>query len=278
MRIRIVHDTRYAYDAPARAIAQVLRLTPRSSDSQYVSYWRVDLDIDEAAPMGEDAFGNLTHTFFTTRPLSHLTITVVGEVETTDTHGVLSGVLEPLPPEVFLRETALTQADTAMREFAHDVAGRADEDRLNLLHNLLAAVHGEVAFDTLSTNAATSAAEAFALRRGVCQDLSHIFIACARHLGVPARYVSGHLVKLNGEVEQQASHAWAEAFAPGLGWIGFDVANGICPSQTHVRVASGFDYLSAAPVRGTRMGGGLEHMSVKLAISELAQRQMQTSA
>ena len=278
MRIRIVYDTRYAYDAPARSIAQVLRVTPRNNDGQYVSSWRVDLDIEDAAPAGEDAFGNVTQTFFTTKPLNHLTITVSGEVETADTHGVLSGVPETLPPEVFLRETALTRTDEALRDFAAGVAGGAGKDRLTLLHDLLAATHGHVAFDTGSTNVGTSAVEAFEQKSGVCQDLSHIFIACARHLGVPARYVSGHLVKLGGEVEQQASHAWAEALAPDLGWVGFDVANGVAPSETHVRIATGFDYLSAAPVRGTRMGGGFEQLSVKLAVADLAQQQMQASA
>jgi transglutaminase-like putative cysteine protease len=278
MRIRIDYDTRYTYDAPARAVAQVLRVTPRNSDSQYVSNWRVDLDIDEAAPAGEDAFGNLTHAFFTTRPLNHLTITVSGEVETTDTHGLLSGVPEFLPPDVFIRDTPLTRMDASLREFVGDVIGDDRKDTLAVLHKLLAATHGEMAFDTDSTTAATSAVQAFALRRGVCQDLSHVFIACARHLEIPARYVSGHLVKLDGEVEQQASHAWVEALTPGLGWVGFDVTNGVCPSETHVRVAVGFDYLTAAPVRGTRTGGGMEQMSVKLAVADLAQHQMQTSA
>jgi transglutaminase-like putative cysteine protease len=276
MRIRIDYDTRYAYDTPARTIGQVLRVTPRSNDSQYVASWRVDLDIDEAAPISEDAFGNLTHAFFASGPLNHLTITVSGVVETTDTHGLLSGMPEPLPPDVFVRATPLTEADEALKDFASDVAAGAEKDRLSLLHDLLTATHQDVAFDTRSTNAATSAVEAFAQKSGVCQDLSHIFIACARHLEIPARYVSGHLVK-TGEIDQQAGHAWAEALVPGFGWVGFDVANGVCPSETHVRVATGFDYLSAAPVRGTRMGGGMEHLSVKLAVADLAQQQMQAS-
>jgi transglutaminase-like putative cysteine protease len=276
MRIRIEYDTRYAYEAPARAVAQVLRLTPRTFDSQYVANWRVDLDIDEIAPKGQDAFGNITHTFFTHKPIGHLTITVAGEVETSDANGLVLGAPEPLPPEVFLRDTPLTAMDPALKDFAADVAARSGKDRLTLLHGLLSAVHAKVAFETNATTSATSAGEAFAQGSGVCQDLSHIFIACARHLGAPARYVSGHLVKLNGDVEQQASHAWAEALVPGLGWVGFDVANGICPCETHVRVAVGFDYGSAAPVRGVRTGGGLEELSVRLAVADLAQRQMQT--
>jgi len=278
MRIRIDYDTRYTYDAPARAAAQLLRMTPRNSDSQYVARWRVEIDVDARAPMGEDGFGNITHAFFTHRPLSHLTITVSGEVDTTDTHGLLSGTPEPLHPDVFLRETPLTATDAPLRAFAAEVAASARGDALERLHALLGAVHREVGFDVNTTHAATSAAEAFAHRSGVCQDLSHIFIACARHLGVPARYVSGHLVKLNGEITQQASHAWAEALVPGLGWVGFDVANGICPSETHVRVATGFDYLSAAPVRGVRIGGGAEHLSVKLAVANMDQQQTQSAS
>jgi transglutaminase-like putative cysteine protease len=275
MRIRIEYDTRYAYESPARSIGQVLRVTPRSFDSQYVANWRVDLDVDEQAPLGEDAFGNLTHTFFTHRPLSHLTITVSGEVETSDAHGLVSGAPEPLPEAVFLRPTGLTLPDPALLDFAAGVGG-GSKDRLTLLHDLLRAVHQTVAFDTDATTAATTAAQAFAKKSGVCQDLTHIFIACARQLGAPARYVSGHLVKLSGEVEQQASHAWAEALVPDLGWVGFDPANGLCPSETHVRVAVGFDYQTAAPVRGTRTGGGQEELSVKLAVADLAQRQTQS--
>src|SRR5579875_492956 len=107
MRIRIAYDTRYAYDQPARAIGQVLKLTPRSNDGQYVANWRVDLDADETVRRGEDAFGNITHTFLTTRPAPHLTVSVSGEVETSDTHGVLSGEIERLPPEAYLRTTPL---------------------------------------------------------------------------------------------------------------------------------------------------------------------------
>ena len=89
---------------------------------------------------------------------------------------------------------------------------------------------------------------------GVCQDLTHIFIGCARYLGIPARYVSGYFVRVDGVVDQDAGHAWAEAKVPGLGWIGFDPANGICITDAHVRVAIGLDYLGAAPIRGSRWG------------------------
>lgn len=272
MRIRIHHETRYHYDAPVRGVSQVLRLKPRSHDGQHVARWRVEVDVDGQVREGEDAFGNLVQQFTADGPLQAMTLTVEGEVETTDTHGVLSGVDERLPVEVFLRDTPLTEPSPAIEAFAMDTVS-GSEDRLERLHRLLAALHREVVFDTAASHVATSAAQAFGRGRGVCQDLSHIFIACARRIGAPARYVSGHLARADGVIEQEASHAWAEARVEGLGWVGFDAANGICPSERHVRVATGFDYLAAAPVRGSRYGGGTERLSVRLAVAEQGQRQ-----
>jgi transglutaminase-like putative cysteine protease len=135
-------------------------------------------------------------------------------------------------------------------------------------------VHQEITFDTDPTHSGTTAAEAFALRRGVCQDLTHIFIAGARGLGLPARYVGGYLCRADGASRQEAGHAWVEAFVPELGWLAFDPANGICATDAHVRVAAGLDYLGAAPVRGTRYGGGEEVLAVAVRVDQ-AGRQMQ---
>lgn len=276
MRIRIDHETRYFYDAPVRGVSQVLRLTPQPHDAQHILSWRVDVDVDGRLRRSEDAFGNAILLLSADGPLEEMTLHVSGEVETQDTVGVLSGLAERLPADVFRRETPLTQADTAMIAFAREAVAGVDEP-IARLHALLAAIHDAVAFETRSTVASTSAIQAFAQKRGVCQDLAHIFIACARSLGAPARYVSGHLARADGVIEQEASHAWAEALAPGLGWVGFDVANCISPGERHVRVACGFDYLSAAPVRGVRLGGGTERLSVRLAVAPMGQSQSQGS-
>ena len=124
------------------------------------------------------------------------------------------------------------------------------------------------------THAATTAAQAFALRRGVCQDLTHIFITAARLIGAPARYVGGHFYRADGVTAQDAGHAWAEVFVENLGWIGFDPTNGICTSEAHVRVAVGLDYLGAAPVRGQRFGGAGESLQVAVHVDQ-ARRQTQ---
>jgi transglutaminase-like putative cysteine protease len=130
-----------------------------------------------------------------------------------------------------------------------------------------------MSFDENPTDSSTTAAEAFRMKRGVCQDYAHIFIACARHGGVPARFTSGHFLRADGMVHQEAGHAWAEAFVPNLGWVGFDAANGICTTDAHARVAIGLDYLGAAPVRGTRYGGGTETLTVAVKVDHAGRSQ-----
>ncbi|MBS7696025.1 MULTISPECIES: transglutaminase family protein [unclassified Chelatococcus] len=275
MRISIAHDTTYAYAIPARAVVQILRLTPRSHEGMRVMRWRVEVDVDGRLRLGEDSLGNITHTLSLAGPLAGVTVSVNGEVETVDTQGVVRGTVERFPDAVYLRTTPLTEADSAIRDFADGLLADHGPDSLALLHGLLTGIHRDIAFDPHPTEVTTTAAEAFALRRGVCQDLSHIFIAAARHLGIPTRYVSGHFMRNDGVTAQDAAHAWVEAKVPDLGWVGFDPANGISPTDAHVRVAIGLDYLGAAPVRGSRYGGGEERMDVKLTVQKAAQWQAQ---
>lgn len=267
MRIRIDHLTQYEYSQPVRSIIQVLRLTPPTTSQQSVSDWRIEVDCDARLTPFTDAFGNLCHTMAIDVPVERLSIATVGQVDTLPSSGIVQGTPEPLPEAVFLRKTPLTAADAAIRGFAMDTAG-GSSDVLDRLHHLLTAVWREIRFDTEATSTHTDAAAAFADRRGVCQDLAHIFIAAARELDIPARYVSGHLLRHDGAELQEAAHAWAEAHVAGLGWVSFDPANGISADEHYVRVAAGLDYRDAAPVSGARYGGGEETLSVGLRVRE----------
>ena len=272
MRIRISHLTSYVYGTPATSVIQMLRLTPRNHDGQYVARWRIDVSIDCRLDQHEDAFGNLTHTFSTDGLFSELAVMVEGEVETRDTQGIVRGTVERFPPSLYLRATALTTPDADICAFAAASRDAEDGNVLNLLHHMLERLHDDMVYDTDPTQVATTAAQAFALKRGVCQDLTHIFIAAARSLAIPARYVGGYFRRDDGVDEQGAGHAWAEAFVPELGWVAFDPANGLCATDAHVRVAVGLDYLGAAPLRGTRYGGGGEVMSVKVRVDQASQQ------
>jgi len=272
MRIRISHATTYAYDTPPKGVTQLLRLTPRDHEGQHVVSWRIDLSEDCLLHQHEDAFGNIIHSFTAEGPFTTLTVEVAGEVDTQDTAGLVGGATERFPPPFYLRETPLTQADTAISDFAQATRAATDGDSLKLLHGLLTELNREMTFDTDPTHTATTAAEAFSIRRGVCQDLTHIFIAAARSLEIPARYIGGHFHRADGVTTQEAGHAWVEAYVENLGWVGFDPANGISTTEAHVRVAVGLDYLGAAPVRGTRFGGGGETLTVAVRVHQARQQ------
>ena len=267
MRLRIQHTTTYRYEPPATSVIQVLRMTPGSHDGQYVAEWQIDVSTDTRLDTHEDAFGNVTHVL-SCGPVGDIKIIAEGLIETHDTGGVLRGADERFPAGMFLRSTDLTSVNPGMTAVARQLRSEAESDTLGFLHTLMAEISDHMTFDEDPTNSGTSAAEAFTLKRGVCQDYAHIFIACARSGGVPARFVSGHFLRSDGTVHQDAGHAWAEAYVPDLGWVGFDPANSICATDAHVRVAIGLDYLGAAPVRGTRYGGGTETLTVAVKVEQ----------
>ena len=275
MRIYISHETTYRYQQPVRSVIQTLRLTPRNHDGQYVVNWRIDVSENCQLDQLEDAFGNIAHVFSAEGPFSELRVHVEGDVDTQDTDGVVRGAIERFPPSLYLRETPLTRLDPAIADFARETQRATGDDALKTSHGLVERLHHELTYDESPTHTGTTAAEAFALKRGVCQDLSHIFIAAARSLGIPARYIGGHFHRADGVTAQEAGHAWAEAFVPDLGWVAFDPTNGISATDAHVRVAVGLDYLGAAPVRGSRNGGGDETLSVAVQVDQ-AGRQTQS--
>ena len=264
MRLRIAHSSVYRYDPPTAGVIQVLRLTPRNHEGQYVQRWHIDVVPDARLAAHEDAFGNIAHVFTADGPLEELRVEVDGEVETQSADGVVRGTVERFPPSLFLRDTALTQADGAIRDFAKKIRDSSGGVVLAELHGLLDGLFEDIAGDVATSPAPANAAEAFARKHGAPKDLAHIFIGSAHTLGIPARFVRGYFRKPNAEAD--TSHAWAEAYVPGLGWVGFDPSNGCCPTDGHVRVAIGLDSLGAAAVRGTRLGVGAETLAVAIRV------------
>lgn len=268
MRVLISHEAIYRYAQPVSGLIQLLRLTPRNHGGQYVVDWRIDASENCLLQQQEDAFGNITHVLSGEGAIEVLRIRVDGEVETHDTHGVVAGGVERFPPRLYLRETPLTQADPAISEFAREAQQAAGGNVLNTLHQLMERLHDRLEFDTGATGTGTAAAEAFAAKRCVCQDFAHVFIAAARQLEIPARFISGHFVRPDDKTAQRAGHAWAEAFVPDLGWVAFDAAYCICPTDAHVRVAMALDYLGAAPTRASAVGGSEQTVDITIRVSQ----------
>jgi transglutaminase-like putative cysteine protease len=267
MRLRISNSTVHRYDPPAIGVIQVLRLTPRNHEGQSVIRWHIDVAADVRLAAREDAFGNLTHAFTADGPFEALSVDVDGEVETEDTDGVIRGAVERFPPSLFLRDTPLTQADAAIRAFTQGIRAASGGKVLDELDAMQDRLHDEIARNGEPPHQPANAVDAYARKCGATQDLAHIFIGAARSLGIPARYVAGYFCA-DGSVGPDGAHAWAEAFVPDLGWVGFDPANGARPSDAYVRVAIGLDALGAAPFRGTRYGPGDETSAVAVKVDQ----------
>jgi transglutaminase-like putative cysteine protease len=265
MRLQVKHQTVYRYERPVSYTIQSLRLSPRPHEGLIVLNWRVQADGQRDLPSFVDGFGNVVHCYNVNRPHESVTLIVEGEVETLDTAGIVRGGPEPLPPAFYLRSTALTMSDPDMRSLAEQV--RRCRTTLELLHALMIAIRERVDYKLGATDTTTSAAEALERGVGVCQDHTHIFLAAARHLGVPARYVGGYVWTGAETQEYGASHAWAEAYVKDLGWVGFDTANRICPTAAYIRASIGLDYASAMPVRGLRRGDATENLAVRVAVT-----------
>jgi len=269
MRLKVHHETQYSYEDAPSYLVQRLYLTPANFASQKVVKWTIEAPgIDEGLRYA-DAAGNIIHLVTTSSFEGSATIIAKGEVETSDAAGVIRNLQGTVPEAVFLRKTPATLADDALKAFAKPFAGKAPI--LERCHALMKALHEQIAYETGTSDAATTAAEAFAAKRGVCQDHAHLMIAVAREIGIPARYVTGYLVTGEG-ASSSAAHAWAELFVADLGWVGFDATNDQCPTDHYVRVAAGHDAIAVAPVRGSRRGGGgREHLTVEVRV-EIAQQ------
>ncbi|MCW1242959.1 transglutaminase family protein [Pseudomonas sp. SAICEU22] len=257
MRLSISHETAYHYEDQVRASIQYLRLTPHDSERQHVLSWQLDLPRPVRSQL--DPFGNILHVLTLDEPHETIIIGARGQVDIDPSREAEHESQSALP---FLRFTRLTEADEALRAFAQAQC-KQRRDRAALI-DLMHALNQHMTYMLGSTEVETSAAQAFAGRSGVCQDHAHAFLACARSLGVPARYVSGYL--FNADSEHLASHAWAEAWLDDA-WYSFDVTNQLARPERHLKLAVGLDYLDACPVRGMRRGGGFEQMHAKVLVT-----------
>lgn len=271
MILTVTHRTLYRYDAPVRGVVQSHRLTPAAFEGQQPRDWRVSVSGGVAGGGFRDGAGDWVQGYTVQGPVSEIEVLVEGVVETADTAGVLRGHRESVAPPVYLRKTAATRADSALRALAGKVR-TGSRDPLDQAHRLMAEVADAIDYRPGQTDAGTSAAEALARGAGVCQDHAHAMIACARSLGLPARYVSGYLMAGADEGPHEAAHAWAEIWIDGLSaWVGFDAANRCCPDAHYVRLGSGLDARDAAPIRGTARGTGDERLDVTVAIAAVQQ-------
>jgi transglutaminase-like putative cysteine protease len=265
MLLKISHTSTYHYDAPVPYALQRLHLVPQSNRIQTVHDWQVTCVGAHREVSYQDGFNNVTELIRNERGAREIAISAHGTVTTIDTSGVLGNDSVNSPLWMYTRQTNLTRPGENIQALATDISGTRDE--LTKLHELMALIEAKMAFVPGQTNVETTAEDALIAGNGVCQDHAQVFVATARVCGLPARYVSGYLMIPDVE-NQAASHAWAEAHVQGLGWVGFDPANQICPNEKYVRVAVGLDYRDAAPISGIRHGSGAETLDVQVKVEQ----------
>lgn len=264
MRLEIVHSTRYRYSGPIAETVMEVRLRPMDGNGQRCLEFELDISSGLEPRTYQDGYGNTVHYFNLVRPHNRLTITSRSVVET----GVR---LDREPGEElvhdFLRFRSPVKDVPGVRELAarHPIADPTSRDAVeDALDQLTLAISRDFAYDRAVTNVYSAVDEVLELRAGVCQDFAHLFTAVARAMGVPARYVSGYIHAQRGSGVATASHAWAEAWVPARGWVGYDATHPVRTSDHHVRLAVGRDYSDAAPTRGIYVGSAIGGMEVSV--------------
>lgn len=265
MDLSISHTTHYRFDQPVSYALQQVRLRPCDDPLQKVVNWGLQIEGGTVAASYTDHHGNLTDLIVADPDATEVILTAAGQIRTSNTLGILGQVYGAAPLWYWSQATELTQPGGAITALSRTISNL--DDPLDDLHRLSARILSDLPYASGHTYADTPAEKALQASGGVCQDHAQIMIAAVRAAGLPARYVSGYLM-MNDRVEQDASHAWAEVHTPTLGWVGFDVSNGISPDPRYVRIATGRDARDAAPVRGMRLGQSHETMIVSLQVQQ----------
>jgi len=247
---------------------------------------RLTLSPDVPVTEYEDVFGNYAAWFELNVPYTELTITAESEVEVADLDpfAFANTPIRPSFPLVWMPWehkmlspylTPQELPDTQLREIYEYAMSFVESNKSDLMETLFAinmSFLNQFAYTPGSTNLATTAFDVLCNKRGVCQDFSNLFIAMARLLGLPARYVWGYLYTGNAgpsRAGSDATHAWVQLYIPTVGWKGFDPTNGVLPRSNHIRVGYGRNYRDAAPISGTLYTPATESLSVDVEVQEI---------
>ena len=266
MQLTVQQRTVYAYENPVAYGLQQIRLTPKSRAGQTVHSWQIDVHGGRKELEFDDQHNNHTVLVSHEQNCEKIIIECSGNVETSDKSGIIGEHGGFAPLWYFMRSTDLTSPGTNFENLLKNLE-RNSADTISEMHAVSEMVRKAIKYEPGKTHARTTAEEALECGYGVCQDHAHTFITAARLLGHPSRYVSGYLM-LNDRIDQEASHAWAETYLKGIGWVGFDVSNGISPDERYVRVATGLDYREVAPVSGIRSGETGESLHIDIQVQQ----------
>ena len=260
MRFSVRHQTIYRYASPVRLAAHRLRLTPRPDAGALLSRTLVVEPAPTRREEALDAFGNLVARLEFEGLTDVFRIDSRFEVEISPAPArVASPAPLPWRPEPRDANAAYLEgeADGAVRAFARRLAVESGADPLGFLDRLNRTLYRDIRHDIRPDGAARPPEETLALGHGACRDVTALFCAACRSLGVPVRFVSGYQAHADTPDGRRHLHAWAEAFAPGLGWRGYDPTHGVNVSDGHVALAVAPGQAATMPVEGGYYGAAV---------------------
>jgi transglutaminase-like putative cysteine protease len=268
MRFTIRHVTRFSYETPITESVMEARMQPLSDAWQRCLHFALTTVPQSRIMVYQDHDGNTVHHFDI--PGRHARLTLIAEAM------VDSVPPDPLPGEAaptawadldalaasgewfeFLARSTFTGRTPLLDELADEFKLGRDDHPLMVIQRVMTQISSAFEYRPLTTRVDSPIDDALSVRQGVCQDFAHIFIALMRRIGIPTRYVSGYLFHDAASPDRSASnatHAWAESFLPGVGWIGVDPTNDMLAGERHIRVAIGRDYADVPPTRGVYKG------------------------
>ena len=276
MKYHVRHLTTYDYEDQVSVSHHIMRLTPHNSSRQTCLRSSIAIlphPVDRNRHL--DYFGNATVTFTLLEPHQSLSVEATSEIEVIappvpdlagspsweSVRDLLSVARtdEELSAYQFVFDSSRIEASSELAAYAQESFPRA-RPLLEAVFDLTQRINRDFRFDTKATEVSTPVETFFETRRGVCQDFSHLEIACLRSLGLPARYVSGYLRTLPPPgrprlVGVDASHAWCSVWSPSAGWVDFDPTNNCITSDSHITLACGRDFADVSPIHGVLLGG-----------------------
>ena len=284
MNYRVRHETVYDYEDRVSVAHHVLRLTPRDLPGQHCRNSKIAISPAPPAPVisHRDYFGNCVTSFSLQEPHDKLTVEVSSDLEVLplampdfSQSPAWEFVRDSLPQDhsqaglnayQFVFDSKRVSGSVELAAYARD-SFPAGRPILAAMLDLTTRINQDFRFDTKATEVTTPVETFFEKRRGVCQDFSHLQIACMRSLGLPARYISGYLRTMPPKgkprlIGADASHAWCSTWCPGVGWVDFDPTNNCVPSDGHITVAWGRDYSDVSPIHGVLLGGAKHTLHV----------------
>ena len=291
MKYHISHQTTYRYYAPVSLCYNLLRLAPRNTPSQLCTRSEVKIFPEpDSLQEYKDFFGNKVIYFSIEKEHAQLSVKVYSEIEKRVAaareiglygNATIESVKQQLAENrqeaeeigQYIFETPMTAGNAEIAAYAR-ASFSPGRPLLEAAGDLMRRIYTDFRFTPGFSTVSTPLETVLRERKGVCQDVAHLAIACIRSVGLPARYVSGYIEtipppgteKLTGV---DASHAWFSVYIPQLGWVDFDPTNNVQPAEQHITIGWGRDYADIAPMRGVLLSSGTHGLSVSVDVSRV---------